>query len=58
MKFEWEIICEGSQFETCRAKVIGGWVISCYGFLNNELQTDAMVFIPDPSHEWKIDDVD
>lgn len=44
IKFEWELIPPTEA--TYRAKVIGGWIV--YHF-------ESMVFIPDPEHNWEID---
>lgn len=57
---EWEQVGEGTEQ---RAKVFGGWVLKVMEDVHVSLhedmrpQTDfewrpAMVFIPDPKHEW------
>jgi hypothetical protein len=46
IKFDWEKIGE----TTCRAKVIGGWVLNAW----TEGQAESMVFIPDPEHLWEV----
>jgi len=42
-----------------RAKVFGGWlVVNYFGHTSQDgywHQDQSMVFIPDPNHEWKID---
>ena len=43
-----------------RAKVFGGWLVRCYepywdGDQQYEYRYVAMAFIPDPNHEWEID---
>ena len=38
---EWEELDE----TTCRAAVLGGWLVVYYGI-------GGMTFIPDPNHEW------
>lgn len=60
MTFEWEVIYENhvdkTHFSyTDRAKVFGGWIVNsrtCAGNKGHE----AMVFVPDPKHEWVIDE--
>lgn len=46
--FEWEPIAH----LTDRARVIGGWVLLSSCEVN---QSESMVFIPDPDHEWEIE---
>lgn len=43
-KPEWEHIVAN----TCRMKVPGGWLIS-----DSEGDSMALVFLPDPNHEWE-----
>jgi hypothetical protein len=64
MKFQFEQIDEYHQ----RAKVIGGWLVKAYEDVMHD--TDhargsggwdfriAMTFVPDPTHNWIIDDSD
>lgn len=55
IKFEWEEIFsspDGRNF-TYRAKVFGGWIISSYTYATTP--AESMVFIPDPNHEWEIE---
>lgn len=64
MKFEWEVLVCGTDNEggciTHRAKVIGGWIVKnmCWadspGGKDSPVQSESMVFIPDPNHEWEI----
>lgn len=60
MKFEWENI-HRREFNdvlnaTTRAKVFGGWVLHHLLCDENESsQSESMVFIPDPNHEWQIE---
>lgn len=61
MKFEWESIFEFSSSVATRfsgrAKVKGGWIV--HDFIRNDKSmemTGSMVFVPDPNHEWEIDD--
>lgn len=62
MSFEWELIFDSEtdkmSANTYRGKVIGGWLISntiVTGSLTNIITSQAMTFISDPNHEWKID---
>ena len=72
MKFEWEDIYTSEDafsnifMETFRAKVIGGWIVSHQILLDEEKKEcldgwsnahNSMVFVPDPDHEWEIDDL-
>lgn len=41
--FEWEVL---NDFETMRAKVIGGWIVR---------RADSFVFIPDQYHTWEVE---
>lgn len=51
IKFEWEILKLNLPCVTSRAKVIGGWIVSDYVADGPA----GMVFIPDPNHDWEID---
>jgi len=61
MKFKWETI-DSYHF---RAKVIGGWLVKAtedvcyldeYGAMDNGRDWRiAMAFVPDPNHEWEIE---
>jgi len=53
MEFKWIQVCEPHAFRTYRAKVFGGWIVRTYDFA--DIAACAMVFIPDPKHEWEID---
>ena len=44
--FEWEKLSEG----TYRAKVLGGWVLRDFDGESG----NAMIFVPDPNHEWGV----
>lgn len=60
MSLKWENIYLGSGYEgttnTIRAKVFGGWLLNnCTYNQNRPMQSESMVFIPDPDHKWKID---
>ncbi len=59
MKFEWEnILAIGTPHQATinlRAKVIGGWVLKNI-YYRGKLRYENMVFIPDPKHEWSIDE--
>lgn len=55
MKFEWEPIYQVPTGGTARGKVPGGWIV------NSLLGSDkgvalTSVFVPDPNHEWKLDE--
>ena len=70
-KFEWQLIhhqdVDGPDptygTMTLRAKVFGGWIVK-----DEEIEyskqstikfavTRSMVFVPDPSHQWKVERV-
>jgi hypothetical protein len=51
MKFEWQKI----EKYTRRAKVFGGWIIHSFDSVEDSL-SESMVFIPDPKHEWDLED--
>lgn len=60
MKFEWEELKDEScdHFTTLRAKIFGGWLVRTNEFTFGELsiaESEALVFVPDPKHEWVID---
>jgi len=59
MKFEWEAIhthkSELSMGSTRRAKVHGGWIVHTI-ILIAQIPRDSTLFIPDPSHEWVINE--
>lgn len=57
--FEWEdlisSIDDSSGFITCRAKVIGGWLVKNLVWDSvDKVQSESLVFLPDPKHEWEI----
>ena len=59
MKFEWKTLRNYQNslggFNTLRAKVFGGWVLKNMCWDNKyKTQSESMVFISDPSHEWEI----
>lgn len=64
MKFEWERLEDQSfehytHFTTLRAKVIGGWIIRTNEYTFDEpsvAASESLVFVPDPKHEWVIDE--
>lgn len=67
MKLEWEKIacCDGGDTPYCteRLGVWGGWIVKNYTIYNcPEFEdtniSESMVFIPDPKHEWEIDNED
>lgn len=53
MKFKWDKIEETTEI----AKVFGGWVIRSRDVddCNTEYTVESMVFVPDPTHQWKVD---
>jgi hypothetical protein len=57
MKFEWDLLVGNyqSQNKTVRAKVLGGWIVRSIFVDEDYGVAQAMVFIPDPKHRWKID---
>ena len=50
IEFKWEKISKQLGYHSCRAKVIGGWVLIDYSH-----DTTAMDFIPDPKHSWEVE---
>lgn len=57
--FEWETIYMDEHSNTCRVKVIGGWII--LHIETSEITGDVQVrqtmqFIPDPFHLWEIEE--
>ena len=62
IKLEFEVIDDHHQ----RAKVIGGWLVKAYEDVTHVLPGQglqsgwdwrvAMAFVPDPNHEWTIDE--
>ncbi len=52
---QWEPIISEQRRVTDRLKVYGGWLV-CDWCGTGDSGTQAMVFIPDPKHEWVIDD--
>ena len=55
MKSKWEMICYDDNYSTTRLKCFGGWVVryECYDDGLNRTSV-ALVFTPDPQHEWDI----
>lgn len=53
--FEWDLI--SNEFLTHRAKVHGGWLIHTETTFNNDsiACSEALIFIPDITHEWEIE---
>ena len=63
MKFVWEYILIGDhETTTKRAKVIGGWIVRTESVMvhhlgqQNSSRSEALVFVPDPNHEWAIEE--
>lgn len=59
MKFEWNKIQSHTHghYDTHRAKVIGGWLVRYTERTAPDFDNMAMVFIPDPYHNWNVDEV-
>jgi hypothetical protein len=68
MNFDWQRIFKNHNSgvggtSTARAKVPGGWLINnvtyteviCNG--NERNISESMCFVPDPNHEWEVDEV-
>lgn len=60
MKFDWEEIYRKDKgvldIHTARVKVFGGWIVNNLTLDEVESnQSESMVFVPDPNHEWVID---
>lgn len=53
--FKWETVyCKSDTLEmTCRAKVLGGWIVRHVTRTQNGRES-CMVFIKDITHEWTI----
>jgi hypothetical protein len=58
--FEWEEVCSGGDgdvgSQTSRSRVPGGWAL-LYTTWGPRTKSTAMAFVPDPRHEWKIEEV-
>ncbi len=68
-KLKWEEIKHDHDFYLIRSKVIGGWLVIAefdalsqvpdgYGGIENQVGHQfrpTMTFVPDPNHEWKLD---
>lgn len=63
MEFKWEDIFHAArangiiQFNTSRAKVEGGWLITHSLAFKDKVSTSTC-FMPDENHEWEIDHAD
>lgn len=60
IKYEWELIQpKDFNYPNSRVKVIGGWLVNCYyQFAHYPDQfglTMTTTFVPDPNHEWEIE---
>jgi hypothetical protein len=57
--FEWEEVCTRGDVNfgsmTSRAKVLGGWSL-LYTSWGPRGESSCMAHIPDPRHEWKIEE--
>lgn len=66
MIFEWECIHASENNDvTWRAPVFGGWIVRHQDeyersipdhYNTDHVMTFSMVFVPDPNHEWNIDE--
>ena len=57
-KITWEELTE----TTSRAKIFGGWLVSCSKYKGHTCVTGtsnavavSLVFVPDPNHDWIIE---
>jgi hypothetical protein len=52
----WEAVTEGNREKTVRMKIPGGWIVKTTMDKDNIAASYAvaMVFVPDPQHDWKI----
>ena len=50
LEWEWETLDDNS----CRAKVIGGWLVRHWSNDGRRITSDTMVFVADRDHEWSI----
>lgn len=50
----WEEVHKGVGNGTYRMNVIGGWLVKTETYDVNDAL--AMTFVPDPNHEWKLED--
>ena len=60
MLFEWDDIKNLPSCDTYRAKVFGGWLVNNVTKYmdargSSAGQSESMVFVPDPDHQWKVD---
>lgn len=49
----WEYLEDDNDFETYRRKVPGGWLVRTIEALYHG-GGDALTFVPDPNHEWRV----
>lgn len=54
IKFKWEILVSENYRSTCRAKVMGGWLVRHIELSGDEGESLSMVFVADPEHKWEI----
>ena len=55
IKFKWEEIKDLPSHKTYRGKVHQGWLVSTASYLDGELKSESMVFLPDKNHEWEVE---
>ena len=55
--YEWQVMIykniHGDEVRTSRSKVIGGWIILNELAFNDNQNSQSMVFVPDPNHQWE-----
>ncbi len=61
MTFEWESLSRFGDWRegkaNDRARVHGGWIVRSMDWsIEYHIQSESMVFISDPNHEWTIED--
>ena len=54
MTTDWECITDKTMppFDTYRTKVPGGWLVRTSEWYSDGCQSEALVFLSDPEHEW------
>lgn len=49
----WEFLKDEEEFGTWRRRVPGGWLVRTF-YDQYHGGGDALCFLPDPNHEWKV----
>lgn len=52
--FKWEKLQDNANSTIVRAKVYGGWIVNSFTESPSKKVSEAMVFVPDPNHEWEL----